>query len=85
MLFAAGTSKVDIVIAIVAILLVMRVLSFLNYKERAEIPTQENTIKRIAEHQGAERFESWKLTRAVLTIAGVVIVVLYVVSQVAGK
>ena len=84
MLFAAGTSKVNIAIAIIAVLLAMRLASFFDYKGRAEGPTQENVIKRIAEHQGAERFETWKLTRAVLTIVGLVIVVLYVVAHLTG-
>ncbi len=84
MLFAAAGSKVDAVIAVVAILLVMRVLSFLNYKDRAEIPTQENTIKRIAEHQGAERFATWKVTRAVLNFV-FVLVGLYIFIQFAKK
>lgn len=84
MLFAAGTSLPNIAIAIIAILLVMSLGSFFDYKGRAEVPTQENVIKRIAEHQGAERFGAWKLTRSVLRF-GVVIAVAWVVTQIVGK
>lgn len=62
----------------------MRLASFFDYKARAEVPTQENVIKRIAEHQGAERFGVWKLTRSVLRV-GVVIALVWVVSQILGK
>jgi hypothetical protein len=84
MLLAAGTWKVNVAIAIIAILLVIRLASFFDYKERAEVPTQENVIKRIAEHQGAARFGSWKVTRSVLRV-GLIIAVVWVVSQIVGK
>lgn len=84
MLFAAGTSRVNVAVAIIAILLVMWLASFFDYKGRAEVPTQENVIRRIAEHQGAERFAAWKVTRAVLNFL-LFLVLLWVVIRIAGK
>ena len=46
----------------------------------AEGPTQDNTIKRIAEHQGAERFAAWKVTRAVINFVLVLVALWFAIQ-----
>jgi hypothetical protein len=68
MLFAADRSGILWLFATLVVWFVgAQVVQALNYKSRAEIPTQENVVKRIAEHQGAQRFGRWKVVNALIS------------------
>ena len=67
MLLAADLSGIPWLILTGAVwMAVVQVADALNYKARAEIPTQENVVKRIAEHQGAQRFARWKVVTSLI-------------------
>jgi hypothetical protein len=69
MLFAADRSGIPwVILTVVVWLALAQVLKALNYKARAEIPTQENVVKRIAEHQGAQRFAWWKVVNGLISV-----------------
>jgi uncharacterized membrane protein len=68
-------------LAAIALLVVVwnAVASFVNYRERAEKPTQDNTIKRISEQQGQERFNDWMAVRAIWMAVGRALLVVAIV------
>jgi hypothetical protein len=73
MVFASSQVLLTLV-AIAAIVMVINlVIGFFNLKEMSEKATVDNTIKRISEQQGLERFNVWMAVRSVLSIVGVVV------------
>jgi hypothetical protein len=68
MLFATSQVLFTVIVIAAVVIALNLVISFFNMKEAAEKATVDNMVKRIAEHQGQERFNTWKATRAVLNL-----------------
>lgn len=81
---SASFERLGVVVVILAAWWIYnQLVDFFDYGTRAERPTQDNTIKRVAEQQGLERFNRWMAVRSAMNavMAAVLIVALLLVYR----